>query len=40
MNLEKRAFKNINENEMTKVVRFFEKQTLALKNEVNNTIKE
>jgi len=40
MELEAKAFENIDENEMDIVVNFFKKQTMSFKNEVSKVIKK
>ncbi len=40
MELEAKAFENIDENEMDIVINFFKKQTISFKNEVNKVVKK
>lgn len=40
MKLEEKAFENIDENEIDRVINFFKKQTTAFKNEVRKVINE
>ena len=40
MKLEEKAFENIDENEMDRVINFFKKQTISFKNEVRKVINE
>lgn len=40
MKLEEKAFENIDENEIDRVINFFKKQTTAFKNEVRKAINE